>query len=93
MIDAIFLILKNSKTEGEIINIGSGKRLTIKVIIKKILRYYKSGNPQFNKIKLRKEEQMKIYPSLSKINRIIKWKAKINFSEGLKKTIQYYNAN
>ena len=93
LIDAIFLILKNSKTEGEIINIGSGKRLTIKVIIKKILRYYKSGNPQFNKIKLRKEEQMKIYPSLSKINRIIKWKAKINFSEGLKKTIQYYNAN
>lgn len=93
LVDAIFLILKNSKVKGEIFNIGSGKPLKIKRIIKKIVTYYKSGKPQFNKIKLRKEEQLKIYPSLFKIRKILKWKAKINFSEGLKKTIQYYNAN
>ena len=93
LIDVIFLILKNSKTEGQIINIASGKIIKIKKIIKKILRHYKSGNPQFNKIKLRKEEQIKIYPSLYKIKKIIRWKAKVNFSEGLKRTIQYYNDN
>jgi dTDP-glucose 4,6-dehydratase len=93
LIDAIFLIFRNSKVDGEILNIGSGKKLKIKNIINKILRYYKTGNPQYNKIKLRKEEQMKIYPSLSKISRMLKWKAQINFSQGLKKTIQHYNVN
>lgn len=93
LINVIFLILKNSKTKGQIINIASGKKIKIKKIIKKILKYYKAGNPQFNKINLRKEEQIKIYPSLYKIKKIIRWKARVNFSEGLKRTIQYYNEN
>jgi nucleoside-diphosphate-sugar epimerase len=91
LIDAIFLILKKPKAQGEIINLGNGKTLKIKNIIKKIKNYYRSGNPQFNKVKLRKEEQIKIYPSLYKAKTILKWKAKINFSKGLKKTINYYN--
>ncbi len=93
LVDAIFLILKNSKVKGEIFNIGSGKPLKIKRIIKKIVRYYKSGKPQFGVIKLRKEEQMKIYPDIFKARSTLNWKPKINFLDGLKKTIQYYNAN
>ena len=93
LIDAIFLILKNEKAKGEIFNIGFGKSLKIKKIIQRILSYYKSGNPQFGKIKLRKEEQMKIYPDIRKARRILNWKPKINFLKGLAKTIQYYNAN
>ncbi len=93
LIDAIFLILENPKAKGEIFNIGFGKPLKIKNIIQRILSYYKSGNPQFGKIKLRKEEQMKIYPDIRKARRILNWKPKINFLKGLAKTIQYYNAN
>ena len=93
LIDAIFLILKNPKANGEIFNIGFGRPLKIKNIIKKILFYYKSGNPQFDKIKLRSEEQMKIYPDISKARSVLNWKPKVNFLTGLKKTIQYYNAN
>ncbi len=91
--DAIFLILKNSKANGEIFNIGSGKPLKIMNIIKKIVRYYKSGNPQFNKIKLRKEEQMKIYSNIYKAKKILNWKPKVKFLNGLVKTIEYYNAH
>jgi len=93
LIDAIFLILENPKAKGEIFNIGFGKPFKIKNIIQRILSYYKSGNPQFGKIKLRKEEQMKIYPDIGKARRILNWKPKINFLKGLSKTIQYYNAN
>jgi dTDP-glucose 4,6-dehydratase len=93
LIEAFFLILKNPKTEGEIFNIGLGKPLKVRGIIDKILGYYKSGNPQFGKIKLRKEEQMKIYPDISKAKKFLKWKPKITFTKGLTKTIQYYNAN
>ena len=93
LIDAIFLVLENPKAKGEIFNIGFGKSLKIKKIIQRILSYYKSGNPQFGKIKLRKEEQMKVYPDIRKARRILNWKPKINFLKGLAKTIQYYNAN
>ena len=93
LIDAFFLILKNPNVEGEIFNIGFGKALKIKNIIKKIVGYYNSGRPQFGIIKLRKEEQIKIYPNLSKARKILRWKAKIDLSEGLKNTIKYYNAN
>ena len=44
-------------------------------------------------IKLRKEEQMIIYPNLTKAKKILKWKAKNNFVTGLKKTISYYNSH
>jgi nucleoside-diphosphate-sugar epimerase len=93
LIDAIFLILKNPKAKGEIFNIGFGRSLKIKNIIKQIQRYYKSGNPQFGKIKLRREEQMKIYPNTCKARRVLNWKPKVNFLKGLLKTIQYYNAH
>ena len=93
LIDAIFLILKNPKAKGEIFNIGFGRPLKIKNIIRQILGYYKSGNPQFDKIKLRKEEQMQIYPNISKARRVLNWRPKVNFLKGLTKTIQYYNAN
>ena len=92
LVRAIFLILKNPESQEKIINLGTGRPLKIKNIIKKIFNYYKMGNPQFNKIKLRKEEQIKIYPSLYVAKKTLKWKAKINFSEGLKRTIKYYNA-
>ena len=93
LIDAIFLTFRSSKARGEIINIGYGLPLKIKNIINKIVDIYKLGNPQFNKIKLRKEERIKIYPNLNKAKKLIKWTAKTSFSKGLKKTINYYNAN
>lgn len=93
VIKVIFLTLKNPKISGQIFNVGYGKPIKIRNIIKKILRYYKSGQPHFDKIKLRKEEQLKIYPHLSNLKKKLKWKPKVNFSKGLKKTISYYNDN
>jgi nucleoside-diphosphate-sugar epimerase len=93
LIQALFLILKKPKTAGEIFNIGSGRPLKVRGIVDTILSYYKKGNPQFGKIKLRKEEQMKIYPDIGKAKKILKWKPKISFTKGLSLTIQYYNEN
>jgi len=93
LINAIFSILDNCKSRGEIINIGYGSPLKIRNIIKSIVNYYRKGKPQFGMIKLRKEEQMIIYPNLTKAKKILKWRAKNNFVTGLKKTISYYNSH
>ena len=36
----------------------------------------KSGSPQFGKIKMRKDEQSKLYPSIKKITKLVNWKPK-----------------
>lgn len=92
LVDALFLALGNKKVLGKIINIGSGEKLTIKFIIKKIINYYNLGKPKFNQIKLRKEEIMKVFPDLTNAKKILKWRPKISFRQGLKKTLNYYNA-
>tara|TARA_B100001964_G_C14152362_1_gene562669 strand:- start:52 stop:966 length:915 start_codon:yes stop_codon:yes gene_type:complete len=87
-----FLIFEKSNLNGEIFNIGSGKAIQIKKIINYINRQIKSGHPEFGKTKLRKEESNKIYPSIKKAKKILKWQPSINFYYGLKKTIEYYKS-
>ena len=50
----------------------------------------KGGYPQFGKLQLRKEETLKIYPNINKAKKILGWKPKIKFEEGLMETIRYY---
>jgi len=91
--DLIDALLKcfDAKVEGKIINIGSGKVTKVKQIIKKIVKFYKSGRPLFGKIKLRKEEMIKVYPSLLNASRLLGWRAKMPFDKGILKTINFYN--
>ena len=82
------LISKNAK--GQIINIGSGKPKQIKKVIEYIKKISKGGNPQFGKIKLRKDEILKLYPNIKKAKNKINWRPKISFNKGLKSTIKFY---
>ena len=93
LIDAIIRILKNRNINGEIINIGSGKPVSVKSLILKICKLVKGGKPQFDKISLRKDEIVKLYPHLSKIRKLLNWSSKISLEKGLKKTINYYKKN
>ena len=90
VVDAIIKSLTNQYAKGEIINIGSGKPRKIKKIIHKIRKFLKGGYPQFGKIKLRKDEILKIYPTITKAKKKIKWKPHISFEKGLQHTIKSY---
>ena len=58
-----------------------------------IIKYVGSGEPIFNKLKFRNDEPLKLYPSISKAYKILKWKPKISLEIGLKKTIKFYARN
>ena len=90
VVDAIIKSLKNKNAKGQIINIGSGKPRKIKDIINHVKKISKGGFPQFGKIKLRKDEILKLYPSIKKAKKKIDWKPKISFEKGLQSTIKYY---
>ncbi len=90
---AIIKSIDNKRAKGEIINIGSGKPKKIKNIINFLVNRLKGGKPLFGKIKLRKDEILKIYPDISKAKKILKWRPKINFTKGLINTITHYKNN
>ena len=89
-IKAILLSLKEKKAIGQIINVGSGKTIILKNVIKDIIKIFKKGQPNFGKIKLRSDENKIIYPDIKKAKKILNWKSKDIFSYNLKKTINYY---
>ena len=90
VVDAIIKSLTSKEAKGQIINIGSGKPKNIKSIIEKIKKITKGGKPEYGKIKFRKDEILKLYPSIKKMSKILGMKPKVSFNRGLIKTINYY---
>ena len=93
VVEAIYKTLNSKKSNGEVINIGFGKPTKIKNLINMIVRYVRSGEPNFSKLIFRNDELIKLYPSIFKANKILKWKPKTSLEVGLKKTIKFYKNN
>ena len=93
VVNLIIQLLKSKKTNGEILNVGSGKPVKIRFVINEIVRQIKKGYPNFGSIKLRKDEPSKLYANMKKIKKFSKWSPKINLSKGLGKTIEFYRNN
>jgi len=90
LVNAASKALQNPKAIGQIYNLGSGKKISIKHLVNYIKDYYKRGKPIYGKIKLRKDESKNIYPDISKIKKKLKWKPKTTLKKGLEKTLKYY---
>ena len=84
---------------GESYNVGSGKNLKNIDLVKKILKTfkdmkYKIGNKTKIKfVKDRPGHDFRYALQNNKIKKELKWKAKIDFENGLKKTIEWYLNN
>ena len=90
VVDAILKSLTSKNAKGQIINIGSGEPRIIKNIIEYIKKTSKGGYPLFGKVKLRKDEILKVYPNINKAKNKINWRPKISFKKGLKVTIDSF---
>ena len=90
VISSIEKILRTNKANGQVLNIASGKVIKIKWLINFIRKKIKKGKPEFGKIKMRKEENKKVYPSIKKAKLILNWKPKLNIKKEIIKQILYY---
>jgi len=91
IVDGIFKAMRSEEALGEVINLASGRPILIKEILSKVCDLTGSGSPQFGKIPYRKGESMELYANISKAKRLIGWEPKVTLTEGLKKTIYFYN--
>jgi nucleoside-diphosphate-sugar epimerase len=87
---SIIKALKCKNTNGQIFNIGSGKKVTIKFLINFIKNFYKKGFPIYGKIKLRKDESKVIYPNIKKSYKFFNFKPNTNLKVNLLKTLKFY---
>ncbi len=89
-VEAIMKCFNNKNIINHIINIGSGRQISIKNLILKIVKKIGHGQPIFGALKRRLDEPLISYPSINKAKKILLWSPKIKLDEGLKKTIRYY---
>ena len=88
VINAIFLCLLSDKTSGKIYNIGSGKGMKIKTLVRLIQKEIKNGKPIFLNNKSVKEERSKLVADIREIKKDVCWYPKISTREGVKKIIK-----
>lgn len=93
LIKVIFKILKKNKIRGEIFNAGTSQKIKIKFLINKVTYLCRGGKPLFGKIKMRKDENIFMCPSIKKLKKFLNWEPEIKIDEGLIKTINYFKRN
>ena len=89
-INAISKCFNNNKIIGNIVNIGSGQKISIKKLILKIVKEVEYGKPMFGLLGMRSDEPKNSFPSIKKANKILTWKPKTSLEKGLRMTISYY---
>ena len=72
-------------------NLGSGKPLSVRIVIKKIIAIIGFGKPLFGTINLSRDEPLRLYPNIKKTKRDFKWMPKIDIDQGLKNTVKFFN--
>lgn len=89
-VELIEKIIKRKNLKSDIYNVGFGKPIAVKEVIKKIHKITKKGQPNYGGIKMRNDEIISLYPDISKVKKKFKWVPKTKLTQGLKKTIKYY---
>ena len=85
------LVIKNSI--GKILNLGTGKPQKLVQIINKIIKMCKGGEANFGKVLIRTDEILNLYPDINYTKSILNWTPKIDFKNGLIKTVKFYKRN
>lgn len=91
VVEAIISCLDTKNISGQIFNIGSGKKTSVREIVEKIHVSIGSGYPSFSLKNSKILENRNLYPSISKSKKLIKWNPRTTLDEGLKRTINWYS--
>ena len=89
-VNAIIKALLIDDAIGHIINVASGKPISIKEITEKVRKNIGKGQPVFGAIPNRVGENMNLYANVEKSKDLLEWKPVVSLEEGLQRTIEWY---
>ena len=88
--EGTFKALNSPQAFGEVINLASGKAISIREMIEKITQMVGKGKPEFGAFPYRVGENMGLYADIEKAQNLLGWEPGTSLEEGLKQTIDYY---
>ena len=89
-------LAKCSKAVGKVVNIGTGRDISIKELVEKILSQVgKDGEIKVENRRIRpeKSEVMQLVSDISLAKRLFKWAPRYSLEDGLRETIEWYEKN
>lgn len=92
VVDSMILAAQSDQANGEVFFVGSGKETAFVNIVKLIIDIAGCGTWKFVPWPPERKsiEVGDIALDLSKIQRLLKWKPKVNLEKGLKRTVEFY---
>ena len=90
VVEAVFLSMFKDITNGKVFNIASGIPISIRSVVNEVVRLVGAGNPIFGAIDYRENENMELYADIQLAEKILEWKPKVSFLDGLKRTMRHY---
>lgn len=94
-VDDLVLGLKKAmfteSTKGQVINLGNPEEFTVLDLANKIKRAAGSASPiKIEARELPEDDPEKRRPDISRAKKLLNWQPKVKFSQGIKKTIAYF---
>ncbi len=82
-------LLENSQADGEVLNIGSGRRLTVNILVEELGKVLgKDVKPQY--VDEMKGDAKHTLANVEKAKKLIGYEPKIRLEEGLKKFVEWF---
>jgi nucleoside-diphosphate-sugar epimerase len=87
VVDAVFAALVQPAARGEVINVASGRPVSIRAVIDAVRSIVGRGEPQYGAIAHREGENMELYADIAKAQSLLGWTPKIELEVGIARTI------
>lgn len=92
MVEGIFKAMLSEGTKAEIFNLGNPDEYKVKDLADKIISLTGSKSEIRYSGVFRKDDPMRRRPDIAKAKSTLSWEPKVELTEGLKKTIEYYRS-
>jgi UDP-glucose 4-epimerase len=93
LVDGMVSAALSDKAIGEVINLGTGKDIAIRDLVRLIHRKTGSSSElRIGKLSTRPNEIWKMKADASKAKKLLGWKPDVDFEEGLDRTIEWFRA-
>jgi len=90
VVEGLLLAALKREAVGRVINIASGRPVSIRRVIEKVVELVGRGQPDFGTYPYRAGENMELHADISLAKSLLDWKPRTNLEEGLKRTIEHY---
>jgi UDP-glucuronate decarboxylase len=89
-VTGLMLLATSDKATGEVVNVGNSLEVTILELANKIKKLTKCGS-SLTFHPLPKDDPKRRCPDTGKLEKLVGWKPKIEFEDGLKRTITWFS--